>query len=380
MIRRNYTAVASDGPSSLWEIIERVAMWAIYVKTNGASNEKTLGAALIGPIIEKIFSFRLEDTLYQFESQKKQQVQPQQQEQTRKALIGKINTMRMGAPTIALPVASLAESTQPKVKEGWKVTDSKWLDVIEHPAVVLVVGKRNSGKSALAFRQLELYRNKLGLYVLKAPEHLEKLLPEWIGIKDVLEDIPSGSMVLVDEAHLLFNARDSQSPNNREISRIVNLARHKGLSIIFVTQEARNIDKNIVSAADVLVFKDMGILQSEFDRPQLRALAEKAKQAFNNINGNRNKFSYVYSPNADFEGLLENDLPTFWSNKLSKAYAAGLGSAEPRNPKKVTKEEKIQLARVKAEQGESYSQIAKELGASKGTAFNWINGYPYKDK
>jgi len=76
--------------------------------------------------------------------------------------------------------------------------------------------------------------------------------------------------------------------------------------------------------------------------------------------------------------MLENDLPTFWNNKLSKAYATGLGTAEPRNPKKVTKDEKIRLAKVKAEQGVVYSQIAKELGVSKGTVFNWANGYPYK--
>jgi len=378
MMRYNNSTTVNSEPNDFWKIIERAAIWAIQATTNGASNERTLLAAIVGPIAEGVFSFRLEDVLYQLELQKKQQEWLRQQEQNKKQLLEKIRAIKIDVPKISLPEPILSEPTKTTMKEEPKITDDKWLDIIDHPAVELIIGKRNSGKSALAFRQLELHKNKLDLYVLKAPENLHKLLPEWIGIKESIEDIPSGSMVLVDEAHMLFSARDSQSADDREISRIVNLARHKGLSLIFVSHEARHIDKNIVSSADVLVFKDMGILQSEFDRPQIRLLAEKAKQAFNHIHGNRKRFNYVYSPNADFEGMLENDLPTFWNNKLSKAYATGLGTAEPRNPKKVTKDEKIRLAKVKAEQGVVYSQIAKELGVSKGTVFNWANGYPYK--
>ncbi len=72
--------------------------------------------------------------------------------------------------------------------------------MIEHPAVVLILGKRGSGKSALAYPLLELFRYRVTPYVVGVPLRARKLLPDWIGIAPSLEDVPPNSMALVDEA------------------------------------------------------------------------------------------------------------------------------------------------------------------------------------
>jgi uridine kinase len=54
--------------------------------------------------------------------------------------------------------------------------------VIIPPAVVLILGKRGSGKSALAYRLLELFRYQVASYVVGASDHARKRLPDWIGI------------------------------------------------------------------------------------------------------------------------------------------------------------------------------------------------------
>ena len=64
--------------------------------------------------------------------------------------------------------------------------DGRWRDVIVHPSVVLIVGKRGSGKSALAYRLLEVFRHQLATYVVGAPSGARKLLPEWVGIAPTL--------------------------------------------------------------------------------------------------------------------------------------------------------------------------------------------------
>ena len=61
-------------------------------------------------------------------------------------------------------------------------TDAQWRDVIIPPAVVLVLGKRDGGKSVLAYRLLELFRYRLSPYVVGAPATARQLLPDWIGI------------------------------------------------------------------------------------------------------------------------------------------------------------------------------------------------------
>jgi len=38
--------------------------------------------------------------------------------------------------------------------------------------------------------------------------------------------------------------------------------------------------------------------------------------------GDRRSWNYAYSPSTDFIGPLKNSLPTFWCNKLSRAFAS----------------------------------------------------------
>jgi hypothetical protein len=169
----------------------------------------------------------------------------------------------------------LAHKAKPIVE-----VDNKWHEIIVHPSVVLLLGKRGGGKSALGYRLLELFRYGLTPYVLGVPTQGRKLLPDWIGIAQSLDVIPAKSIVLVDEAYLHYDSKESLSLVSRDMSRILNLSRQRDQTFIFVTQEARQVDKNIASSANVVVFKDLGMLQIEFDRPELSRIAKQAKQAF----------------------------------------------------------------------------------------------------
>jgi len=84
--------------------------------------------------------------------------------------------------------------------------DNRLRQVITHPSVILVLGKRGSGKSALAYRLLELFRYGPRPYVIGVPNLARKLLPDWIGIAASLEEVPTRSIALVDEAYLAYHA------------------------------------------------------------------------------------------------------------------------------------------------------------------------------
>ena len=53
------------------------------------------------------------------------------------------------------------------------------------------------------------------------------------------------------------------------------------------------MDRNIASAASVVVFKDLGMLQLEFERRELGKLAAEARQSMAGINGDRRQWAYV---------------------------------------------------------------------------------------
>jgi len=252
-----------------------------------------------------------------------------------------------------------------------------WLKLIKHPSVVLVLGKRGGGKSALGYRLLEYLRYTASPYVIGLPKEARQLLPDWVGMAASLKNVPGKSIVLVDEAYMPFHARAGTTVAARAMSQAVNLSRQREQTIIFVTQEARQIDKNIASSANVMIFKDLGILQLKFDRRELNDLAIQAREAFSSAKGDKRQWSFVYAPDANFAGLVHNTLPTFWHEKLSHVFAAG-GEAIARAPKKMPLSQKIERAKELSGQGLSQGKIAKLMGVSRPTIKNYLEDYPYK--
>jgi hypothetical protein len=283
-------------------------------------------------------------------------------------------------PPSGVKTESLALDNQstPLLSDAKTNIDLIWLKRIIHPSLVLILGKRGSGKSALAYYLIEIHRYSLKPYVVGIPQSKQHLLPEWVGVASSLEEVPFGAIVIVDEAYLLYHARGSTTQESKEMAKIINLSRQKGQTIIFVTQESRSIDKNIASSANVIIFKEPGILQSEFERPELNHLAKKAVEAFAPINGNKQQWSYLYAPDTNYSGLINNELPSFWKPELGRMFAGDISTiSKPRIVGKLTLQEKMQKAKEMFKQKTSYEDIGLALGVSKGTAFNYVHDYPY---
>jgi hypothetical protein len=64
---------------------------------------------------------------------------------------------------------------------------------------------------------------------------------------------------------------------------------------------------------------------------------DEARKMFTAIVKDKNKWSYVYAPESNFAGMMQNSLPTFWTSGLSKAYADIKPTNEVKIPKKMTR-------------------------------------------
>lgn len=204
-----------------------------------------------------------------------------------------------------------------KISGDYSVSEKR---LHEESIIALIFGKRGSGKSALGFRLLENIHHKAGrkCFVLGVDERSK--MPEWINPIEKIEDAPQNSAVLVDEGALSFNSRESMSKTNKGLSGILAIARHKNLTVLFITQNTGMIDKNVLKLSDVLLVKQGSLLQLEMERPEIKKFYEKAETSFGKLDGDKRQ--YVYLIDGDFEGALSHTLPSFWTESLSKNQAS----------------------------------------------------------
>ncbi|MEM5798314.1 MAG: hypothetical protein QW703_00970 [Candidatus Aenigmatarchaeota archaeon] len=194
--------------------------------------------------------------------------------------------------------------------------DDFYKSMLSKSLIILITGKRGSGKSALGMSLLETIARNTKRRCYALGYDMAKL-PKWIKKIENLEDVPENSVALVDEGAIVFFSREAMKEPNKVLSKIMAIARHKNLSLILIAQSSAMIDLNVIRLADVIMLKEPSLLQAKFERKAIREMYEKVEPLFKKVT-EREKYFYVWSD--DFEGMASFDLPTFWSEGISKAF------------------------------------------------------------
>jgi len=190
-------------------------------------------------------------------------------------------------------------------------------DKVKNSSVImLITGKRGSGKTSLGMKFLEFFKKETRrkCYILG---YESTRLPFWIKKAESIEKIPNNSIALFDEGAILFSARESMKNINKELGKVMAIARHKNLTLILITQNSAMIDLNVLRLADTLLLKEPSLLQSKFERKAIRDIYEKVAPKFKDV-GMKKAHFYVWDD--DFQGILKYSLPGFWSDNISKSF------------------------------------------------------------
>lgn len=180
----------------------------------------------------------------------------------------------------------------------------------------IIIGARGSGKSAIGMKLLENFRTKTNKNVYAMGFRREDL-PSWISVVDNVNQIKNDSVILIDEGGIVFSSRKSMSTANQLLSDLLMIARHKNLTVLFITQNSSNLEINVLRQADFLVLKPSSLLQADFERKIIKNIYEKVANDFENY-GDTKGITYIHS--GKFQGFVTNPLPSFWSQKVSKSF------------------------------------------------------------
>ena len=180
----------------------------------------------------------------------------------------------------------------------------------------IILGARGSGKSAIGMRLLENFKNKTQKNIY-AMGFKKEDLPNWIKTFEDIKELQNNSAVLIDEGGITFSSRKSMSSANQLLSQLLFIARHKSLSILFITQNSSNLEVNALRQADFLILKPSSLLQKDFERKIISDIYSKVGKDFIDLQHIQG-LTYIHSDK--FQGFVSNELPSFWNVKVSKAF------------------------------------------------------------
>jgi len=213
--------------------------------------------------------------------------------------------------------------------------------IISHPSVILIIGRRRFGKSALGYHILEKFHKQhpeLKIFVVSLPKEKHHLLPDWITPVDIVEDLPDNCVALVDEGAMKYHAHKWNKKETEVMDTMISISGQRHQTFIFITHTMRKFAVTLLLDINILLCKKPSLLHSKLERSEFRKLVEEVDREFNKLPKDDVKKS-VYVLSDDFKGFIRNPLPSFWSEDLSEAYAG----VDINGKKEEKKEEEIVL-------------------------------------
>lgn len=203
----------------------------------------------------------------------------------------------------------------------------QWHRIIQPTTVNIVLGKKGTGKSALAYWLTEelSQEHHLTPIIINLPRERQSLLPSHYLVHE-MDDLPglSDAVILIDEGTTMLPAGRGKIEDT--VKGCVALSRQRNQIVLFVFHSSADVGSRILRGVDAILVKEPSSRQIRYGAKDkhLRELLAEAKRAFKQLVENSEDtkaYTFVESEEPEFRGMLWNPLPHFWSDDLSKAWA-----------------------------------------------------------
>lgn len=193
---------------------------------------------------------------------------------------------------------------------------------------LLIIGGIKTGKSALMYHLAEiwhkLFPNKK-VFLVNFPEKYKKLLPSWITpINRYTVSDYENCLMLFEESSLVSPARRWYSTYNVKLSQLISISAHKRQRHIYVIQNTRLLDPNIIALMSAIAIKRYNYISYMMERKELKELISTSWIIYeeNGIISDLDiKRHVVFFQITDYPFLYRYSLPSFWTEKLGRIWS-----------------------------------------------------------
>jgi energy-coupling factor transporter ATP-binding protein EcfA2 len=186
--------------------------------------------------------------------------------------------------------------------------------IIEEGNLTIMIGAKGFGKTATATWLIEKIHEwfKKNIYWFGYNEGIEKAYP-YVKQTCSLTGLEENSFLIFDEGSLAFFSREFMKREQRERIKELPTLRHRGLSLIIISQFSTSLDIDLFMLSDYIWFKPYFV--SELD-----ARLNLPKWLIYALPHNKDE-NLVYDMNLETVYLFKNPLPSNWNEKISKPFS-----------------------------------------------------------
>ena len=196
-----------------------------------------------------------------------------------------------------------------------------FVNKIPRPSVVMITGRRGSGKDVTAVALAEEIHSLTGKRIVSSYNPQQNKLPKYWEMRGF--SWKENSITLISDAELELFSRDWHQQPHKAYIEVAAVSRHKDIDFIHTTQTSTLMDKESVVQLDVLMFKEPSALADRFERPEIRDLVEEAKSKFPDTLSQRAKWetAYAYTHTGSYL-ITDIKKPPYWNDSMSKMFGA----------------------------------------------------------
>lgn len=196
----------------------------------------------------------------------------------------------------------------------------KWAKkLVSNANNIIIIGRKGAGKSCLGFGLLDMHHDLIDrpCFVLKFPK--PRLLPDYIANIEMIEDVPNGGVVLIEEAGLIYDQFSFNTKAGRELADLLKIARHKGITTIFIVQNGQMLIRDARRLVDVFLLREPSLQQMYDEISFIKRMYANCCMLFKASEKMRTKGFYV--ADGELMEMLQFDPPNYWTEDMSKAFS-----------------------------------------------------------